>query len=217
MTENLFKSHSVILFQGDSITDAGRDRLAVGPNLKPSLGQGYSSLIADHLLSRFSDHHLQIYNRGISGNRIQDLEWRWEEDTIRLRPDLLSILIGINDTWNHLYLGLGTSPAEFQEVFDKILKSTKEQLPEIDLILCEPFALITGEVTEEWSRDLALRQSGIMQLAEKNQAIYIPFQSALDQAAKEHPAQLLLHDGVHPTPLGHRVLAECWLKSLPVD
>jgi lysophospholipase L1-like esterase len=214
MADIPFKPHSVILFQGDSITDAGRSWMSVGPNLPESLGQGYPRLIADQLLSSYPNQYLQFYNRGISGNRIQDLVSRWEVDTLRLLPDLVSILIGINDTWNHLFMGLGTDPENFQEIYDHILKSTREQLPEVTFILCEPFLLITGEVTEEWSRDLVLRQSGVKQMAEKYDAIFIPFQSALDQATREYPPHLLLHDGVHPTPLGHQVLADFWIKTL---
>jgi lysophospholipase L1-like esterase len=208
------KPHSVILFQGDSITDAGRSRLAFGPNSRDGMGFGYPRLVMENLLERPPYQHLQFYNQGVSGDQIRDLEYRWEGDTIRLLPDLISILIGVNDTWNYLLLGLGSSPAEYQEVYRKLLKNTRERLPYIQFVLCEPFLLVTGEVTQDWVKDLSQRQAAVKDLAEKFNAVFVPFQSALDQAAKEMPAHRLLDDGVHPTEKGHRVLAECWTKAV---
>ena len=212
------KPHSVILFQGNSITDAGRSRTWVGPNSPQGLGSGYPWLITNHLLERFPDQHLQIYNRGISGDRIQDLSRRWERDTLRLIPDTLSILIGVNDTWNYLYLGIGSSPEGFRNIYHKLLEDTRQRLPKIALVLCEPFLLVTGQVTDEWLGDLAERQSSISDLAQEFDAIYVPFQEALNrEVADGKPAQQLLDDGVHPSPEGHKVLADCWLRAIGLN
>ena len=123
MTETapLLKPESVVLFQGDSITDAGRNRTTMGPNSPDAMGFGYPRLVMESLLERFPDHHLQFYNRGVSGDRIRDLEYRWEEDALKLMPDLLCILIGINDTWNYIELGMGTSPEEYWKIYRKLL------------------------------------------------------------------------------------------------
>jgi lysophospholipase L1-like esterase len=212
MLNDLIPPHSVILFQGDSITDTGRDRSHVGPYTGTGLGSGYPRLIADRLLEIYPDHHLQIYNRGISGDRIQDLESRWEQDTLRLLPDLVSILIGINDTWNYLFVGIGASPDGYLRIYTSILERTLERLPGVKLVLCEPFALMTDMVTADWTEDLSQRQTVVQRLARDFQALFVPFQAAVDQAAKDTAPHLLLDDGVHPTEKGHQVLADCWLK-----
>lgn len=214
MSSSFIEPNSVILFQGDSITDAGRDRLSIQPNNQHGLGFGYPHLIADQLMTIFPDQKLQFYNRGISGDRIRDMTQRWDKDCIRLAPDLLSILIGVNDTWNYLYMGMGSSPAEYHQVYQKLLYDTRQTFPEIRFVLCEPFVLITGEVNDEWMDDVLQRQKSVLELAKEFQGVYVPFQSALDEALKKVPAHKLLDDGVHPTDQGHRVLAECWLKAV---
>ena len=206
--------HSVIVFQGDSITDAGRSRRTVGPNNPDGLGNGYPRLISDHLLNRFSNHHLQIYNRGVSGDRIRDLSTRWGNESLRLLPDLVSILIGVNDTWNYLYMGMGSSPDDYQAVYRTILQDTLQKLPDIQFVLCEPFVLITGEVTSEWMDDIHQRQDIVQKLADEFKGMLVPFQSALNAASRNIPPHKLLDDGVHPTALGHRVLADCWIESV---
>lgn len=206
------KPHSVILFQGDSITDTGRSRLTIGPNSGDSLGFGYARRIADRLLEENKDQYLQIYNRGINGDRIRDLEGRWEQDSLWLMPDLISILIGVNDTWNYMFSGLGSSPEEYRIIYQGILENTRQRLPDVQLVLCEPFILLTGEVTQEWEEDISLRQASVQELASKFDAIFVPFQDALDEAARQISPHFLLDDGVHPTDKGHQVLSECWLK-----
>ncbi len=208
------KPHSVILFQGDSITDTGRSRPSIGPNSGDSLGFGYARRIADRLLGENNDQYLQIYNRGVSGNRIRDLESRWERDSLSLMPDLLSILIGVNDTWNYLFSGLGSSPEEYRILLQKILEITRQRLPVVQLVLCEPFILLTGEVTREWEKDVSQRQASVQELASKFDAVFVPFQGALDEAAHQISPHLLLDDGVHPTDKGHQVLSECWLNTV---
>lgn len=213
-----FNPHSVILFQGDSITDAGRSRTSIGPNSPQGMGTGYPRLIADSLLNRTPDRYLQIYNRGISGDRIQDLARRWEGDTLQLMPDVLSVLIGVNDTWNYLFLGIGSSPEGFHNIYHKLLEGTRQRLPDIRLILCEPFLLVTGQVTDDWLEDLSHRQSSVFELAREFEAVFIPFQTALDQeVAAGTPPHQLLDDGVHPTQKGHQVLADCWVDTVGLN
>ena len=210
----LIKPHSVILFQGDSITDAGRSRQAIGPNNPDGLGNGYPQLISEHLWEGYPDHHLQIYNRGVSGDRIRDLAQRWQNDSLRLLPDIISLLIGVNDTWNYLYLGLGSDPQDYQKVYRKLLQDTRQWLADAQFILCEPFVLITGEVTGEWMSDINERQEITRGLAREFSGVVVPFQSALDRAAEDIPPYKLLEDGVHPTELGHRILADCWIEAV---
>jgi len=210
----LIKPHSVILFQGDSITDAGRSRQAIGPNNPDGMGNGFPQLITEHLWESYPDHHLQIYNRGLSGDRIRDLAQRWQNDSLRLIPDIISLLIGVNDTWNYLYLGMGSDPQDYQKVYRKLLQDTRQWLPDAQFILCEPFVLITGEVTGEWMSDINERQEITRRLAREFSGVIVPFQSALDKAAEDISPYKLLEDGVHPTELGHRILADCWVEAV---
>ena len=214
MQNSELKSHSIILFQGDSITDAGRSRFTIGPNSPQGMGTGYPRLIADCLLNTSPDQSYQFYNRGVSGDRIQDLAQRWEHDSLRLVPDLISTLIGVNDTWNYLNTGLGSDPEVFKEIYRQMLNDTRGLLPDISLVICEPFVLLTGEVTEEWIEDISKRQSYVRELAGEFDGILVPFQSALDASNKNIPAHRLLEDGVHPTHQGHQVLADCWLDTV---
>jgi len=213
-TQLPFKPHSVILFQGDSITDANRTRSRIGPNSPDGLGFGYVRKIADSLIENYPDHYIQLYNRGVSGDRIQDMKNRWEADSLRLLPDILSILIGVNDTWNQVMLGMGSDPEQYQAMFHKILTETRQSLPYTRLVLCEPFLLLTGEVTRDWSADITRRQDYVQDLADEFNAVFVPFQSALNQATQQVSPDHLLEDGVHPTDRGHQVLADCWMKTV---
>jgi len=206
--------HNVILFQGDSITDAGRTRSLIGPNSLDGLGFGYARFIADFLLKEDPDQFHQFYNRAVSGDQIHDLASRWEQDTLRLMPDVISILIGVNDTWNHVELGLGSDPETFQRIYRKILTNTREKLPDVQLVLCEPFLLFVDDVDQAWIADLNLRQDVVRGLAEEFQGIFVPFQAALNQSAREVLPRHLLEDGVHPTRKGHAVLYENWITSV---
>ena len=216
MTETapLLNANSVVLFQGDSITDTGRSRTSIGPNSPDGMGFGYPRLVMESLLEKYPDHNLQFYNRGVSGDRIRDLEYRWGDDTLSLLPGLLSLLIGSNDTWNYVVLGMGTSPEEYWKVYRKLLAKTLEASPFTRFILCEPFLLKTGDVTEEWVSDNKQRRNIVRMLAEDFNAVFVPFQAALNFAALEIPAHHLLDDGVHPTQKGHQVLAESWIKAV---
>jgi lysophospholipase L1-like esterase len=213
-TTPLLKPHSVILFQGDSITDTGRSRTSIGPNSPDGMGFGYPKYVMESVLEQYPDQYLQFYNRGVSGDRIRDMEFRWQSDTLELLPGLLSILIGINDTWNYLMLGMGTSPEEYWKVYRNLLSKTFENSPFTRFVLCEPFLLKTGEVTDEWITDNKQRRNIVRMLSEDFNAVFVPFQAALNLAAQDIQAHHLLDDGVHPTDKGHHVLAECWIKAV---
>jgi len=206
--------HSVILFQGDSITDAGRTRSRIGPNSPDGMGFGYARFTADFLLKEDPGQFHQFYNRAVSGDQIHDLASRWEQDTLRLMPDVISILIGVNDTWNYVELGLGSDPETFQRIYHKILTNTREKLPDVQLVLCEPFLLFVDDVDQAWIADLNLRQDIVRGLAEEFQGIFVPFQTALNHSAREVPPRHWLEDGVHPTRKGHVVLFKNWLTSV---
>ncbi len=207
-------THSVILFQGNSITDAGRDRSAAGPNSPAGLGQGYARMVARALLNRRPEAQLQCYNRGVSGDRIQDLKTRWERDTLRLVPDVLSILIGVNDLWYGMSWTSDQVLEHFESTYRELLQLTRERLPTTALILGEPFLLAPEGVGGELAGPLSRMQQMVKALADEFETHHVPFQAALDEAANNTPPADLLSDGVHPTERGHRVLAECWLEHV---
>lgn len=208
------KPHNVIVFQGNSITDAGRNRLQIEPNTPAGLGGGYPAQVAERLLEEGNPHALQIYNRGVSGDELPDLHRRWERDTLPLLPDVLSILIGINDLWLQVQRGAGFNRAGTELLYRKLLEITRKELPYTDLILCQPFLLTGGQIPVHWQDPAQELGKLVRELAEEFGAVFVPFQQALDAAAEEVSSRKLLSDGVHPTPRGHRILAECWLEHV---
>jgi lysophospholipase L1-like esterase len=153
--------HLNFLFQGDSITDGNRGR-----NQDPNhiMGHGYAFSIASRVGESFAEKANMFYNRGISGNKITDLLNRWQADTIDLKPDILSILIGINDTDSVVRQQNIVTPEKYEEVYRLLLVQTRTQLPDCMLVLCEPFILPVGRVKENWivfNEDIQRRQKAV--------------------------------------------------------
>ena len=203
-----------ILFQGDSITDASRNKDILEPNNPQALGVGYANMVAATLLKDKPEQNLAILNRGISGHRVVDLYARWKMDAINLKPDLISILIGVNDLWHEMSRQNGVEPERYKTIYTLLLELTKERLPDTQLVLCEPFCLPCGEVTEIWLEDLKKRQAIVKDLAKSFEATFVPFQSMFDEAQKRAPAEYWAKDGVHPSPAGHALMAQTWLETV---
>lgn len=207
----VFTSGARVLFQGDSITDTHR-----GADDAPDagLGHGYAFLVATRLSAKHPELRLVFQNRGVSGNDIHDLGARWEEDTIALRPDVLSILIGINDTAAEIALD------EFEAAYDTVLERTKAALPHVRLVLCEPFALLPREANgaaNAWEVDVRQRARIVEKLAQKYGASFVRFQQVFDDATKRAPAERWLYDGIHPTHAGHQLMADEWMRVIAKD
>lgn len=202
-----FSPESRILFQGDSITDGNRGRSA-DPN--HILGHGYAFLIAALHGAAFPERKLTFLNRGISGHKVTDLEARWQKDTLELKPDLLSILIGVNDN--------GRAPLElFEPTYEKLLEQTKATNPKVKLVLMEPFCLPVGHTLERgepWVAELHERQAIVAKLAQKHGAALVRCQKCFDDACKRAPADYWIWDGIHPTYAGHQLLANTWLETV---
>ncbi|MFA7229774.1 MAG: SGNH/GDSL hydrolase family protein [Victivallaceae bacterium] len=201
-----------ILFQGDSITDCGRSREGSAPN--SSLGGGYVQMTAAKLLSSAPDQNYKLFNRGISGNRIVDLYARWKSDALNMKPDVISILIGVNDTWHEFGSRNGVEVPRYEKIYRELLQWTIDVLPEVKLVLCEPFVLVCGAVTPEWVPEINARRETVKKLAAEFNAPFIPFQQVFDAAVKKAPAEYWLSDGVHPSYAGHALMAEAWLKNV---
>ncbi|WP_176012792.1 SGNH/GDSL hydrolase family protein [Victivallis sp. Marseille-Q1083] len=203
----------IIVFQGDSVTDCGRSYEAKEAN--QGLGGGYPLLAAGRLLRELPAKNLRCYNRGISGNRVVDLYARWKIDTLNLKPDFISILIGVNDIWHEFANHNGVETERFERVYRELLSWTLEVLPSVRLLLIEPFALECGAVSAAWRPELAGKQQVVRKLAAEFKTLFLPAQELLNAAVKEAPSsgpEYWLADGVHPTIAGHTVLADAWCE-----
>lgn len=208
------KKGVTILFQGDSITDAGREKTKEQPNISASFGGGYALQAAAAILKNFASLEPVIYNRGISGNKVYQLADRWQKDCIDLKPDLVSILIGVNDYW-HLRNGKYDGTVErYENDYRKLLSDTKAALPQVRLVICQPFALPgTTAVDETWMQPISQYQAVAEKLCGEFNGIWVPFQKVFDQALKHAPAKWWAADGVHPSMAGAHLMAAAWLKA----
>lgn len=206
----------VILFQGDSITDAGRDRKRQGTNDSRSLGRGYPSFVAADLLSEKPTHGYQIHNRGISGNKVPDLKKRWEADCLQLKPEILSILIGVNDIWHKLNGRYDGTVADYETGYHDLLVETQAALPETTIVICEPFVLRCGAVNDKWFPEFDQRREAARSIADSMGLLLVPFQDMFDKACVDVPASYWAGDGVHPTLAGHALMAAAWRKVVGI-
>jgi lysophospholipase L1-like esterase len=204
-----------ILFFGDSITDAGRDRET---DFQPeSYGNGYVKYVVEHLLANGYKTE-DLINRGISGNRIVDLYARIKSDCWNLQPDFISILIGVNDVWHEIGHDNGVELDRFEKVYRMLIEDTQAKLPNVKLMLCEPF-VVQGEATiyKEgiWERFLAVYDyaATVEKLAKEYGLAYLPLQQKISAAAEKQGAATILRDGVHPADDGAKLIATEWLNK----
>jgi len=211
----LFPKNGTILFQGDSITDAGREKTKQLPNNADSFGRGYAFIAGAALLDHFSHMAISVYNRGISGNKVYQLAERWDKDCLELKPDLLSILIGINDYWHKRNGNYDGTIEKYETDYRKLLALTKEKLPDINLVICEPFALPgTTAVDNSWVEPVRQYQDVALKLSKEFGAIFVPFQRVFDEAITHAPAGYWSPDGVHPSLAGAHLMASAWGKTV---
>ena len=200
------------LFQGDSITDGNRSR---NLDWNHVLGHGYAYLIASRLWCDHPSKRFHFFNRGISGNKVTDLAARWQADTLDIKPQLLSILVGVNDV-NSMFTHENPVTADsFREVYAGLLTRTREQLPDIRIVLCEPFLLPVGRVKDQWgawSTEMKVRQAIVRELASQFNAIFVPLQDEFNKACEKSPPDYWIWDGIHPMPGGHELIARKWIE-----
>ena len=206
------EKNEIILFQGDSITDAGRSRKTTDPNNQNGLGGGYAFLAASELLYKHPEKNFQIYNRGVGGNKVYQLAESWDNDALSLKPDVLSILVGVNDYWHTLSFGYKATIDTYRKDYRALLLRTKDQLPDVKLIIGEPFAIIGTAVTEAWFPAFNEYRVVARELANEFDAAFVPYQSVFDKALKVAPGAYWCPDGVHPSVAGAKLMAEAWLK-----
>ena len=203
MSKNLNLTYnSKILFQGDSITDAGREN-----NHNESLGDGYVMMTAAWLSALYPEHQLKFINRGVGGDGIRDLKNRWKKDCLDLKPNLVSILVGVNDvTWKE------TSSESFQADYASILEQTRQL--KCQIVLLEPFLVSSHGNFRELSKDLNKKIEVVRKLALEFETTLIPLNDIFSKASLKRDASFWSFDGAHPTLAGHALIAQSWIRSL---
>lgn len=201
-----------ILFFGDSITDMGRNReCQIGDCW--SYGIGYPSVIASKLSER-NPLFYQVINRGISGDRIVDLYARIKRDVWNIKPDVLSILIGINDIWHEIAAQNGVDIARFEKFYRMIIQETNERLPDTKIILCEPFVLEGTATADNMEQFCEIKNYAkvIKKIACDYNLPFVPLQAKFDEMSERFNKSVYLFDGVHPNVAGATLIANEWLR-----
>jgi lysophospholipase L1-like esterase len=207
-----FHPHDHIVFQGDSITDGGRWRS--GQDYNHIMGQDYAYILAAEAGAEFPERDLTFVNRGIGGEGIPGLTARWTQDAIELKPNLLSILVGVNDTFSPG--PAGESAEQFEQGYDRLLQQTLQALPGVKIILGEPFVLPVGKYSDNYEAkraQLKPRQDAVEKLARKYHLALVKYQDAFDEACRRAPAEHWSWDGIHPTYAGHWLMKQAWLAA----
>ena len=207
----------IILFQGDSITDCGRSRDAGNEHA----GYGYAQFTKGALGAEYPGEYT-FFNRGVSGNRIVDIYARIKADIINLKPDYMSLLIGINDIWHEISNKNGVGPEKFEMIYDMLISEVKAALPDIKIMLLGAFVLEgsatcnTDEVPDRllrFKKGAELNAAAANRIAKKHGLLYVPLQEVFDKACEKAEPAYWTADGVHPTPMGHELIKKEWLKA----
>lgn len=203
----------VVVFQGDSITDAGRAKDQYYANQAGGMGRGYVMQIVGQLLGQHPQKNYQCYNRGISGHKVFQLADRWDIDCLSLKPNILSILIGVNDYWHTLNGNYDGTVKIYETDYRQLLDRTKAALPGVQLIIGEPFAVEGGRaIDEKWGDFDAYRQVA-KQIATDYDAVFLPYHSVFAEALKSAPVSYWCPDGVHPSIAGAHLMAATWMEG----
>lgn len=208
-----------ILFQGDSITDCGRDR--TGNDILRGYGYGYVNLIASRLMCDYPG--TVVYNRAYNGSRIADTYSRWIEDAINVDCNILSILSGVNDIGFGIRMNQGADAAKFEFIYELMIKETLEKNKDLKIMLGEPFLFKIENNTpdagkdivenwELWNGQLTERRQIVERLAKKYGAVFVPFAQKFDEAMKIAPPEHWSVDCIHATNAGHELMARTWLE-----
>lgn len=206
------KENDKLLFIGDSITEAGRDR----SNLE-DLGQGYAFMIAKELQIRVPEMKLSFINRGVGGDKLRHVKKRWEQDCLELNPDIVTIHIGINDTWHNAGKFTSAIVEEFEqfEAEYRFLLKSLHQRTDARVILMEPYVLPYPKDRVNWREDLEVRIQLVRKMAREYQTELIPLDGLMNAAAIKHGYNFYTkQDGIHPTAAGHKLITKAWLDTI---
>ena len=204
---------SRLVMIGDSITEWGRPAPG-SPDYATALGHGYVSLVAAWLRAERATRPLDVLNRGVGGNTIRDLAQRWDRDVLAHRPDLVSVMIGINDVWRYFdpeRQADAVPPAEFEATYDALLARTRPTVQR--LFLLTPF-YVQPDRNDPMRRRVDEFGAIVARLAARHEAVIIDTQAEIDVLLRLHSPEAVAHDRVHIGPLGHEALARAFLATL---
>ena len=206
----ILKKEQIVLFQGDSITDCGRNIDDI-----TSLGEGYAGIVANIFHLMFPGHGVRFINKGVSGDRVKDLINRYESDFMSIKPDFISILVGINDTWRRYDSNDPVSAEEYEKNYRFLLERIKSDLPHCKIMIMEPFVLYSLSDRIQWREDLDPKIQVTRKLAKEYADFYLPLDGIFAKAeVEEYDCKQMAEDGVHPTPIGHSIIAREYIKVL---
>lgn len=210
------KNGLIFLFQGDSITDGNRGRDQ--SDLNHVMGHGYACNIAGRVGADFAKHGFSFYNRGVSGNTVSDLKNRWQTDALDIKPDVLSILIGVNDTNVYIKNKDRRDPLDqFEYDYRVLLNQSKQQNPALLFVLGLPFVYPgnrTNEYFDLWKNSIDRRRQVVKKLAAEFNAVIVDYPALFDKVIKDTPVNYWIWDGVHPTVPAHELMAREWIKQV---
>ncbi len=220
-----FKDDAVVLFQGDSVTDCGRNRklkaAKPGPMTKKSakaLGEGYPMVFKQIYDALFPGNKVTFVNRAVSGDKAEDLVRRFRDDFVKVKPDFISILIGVNDTWRDFDSHANQSPEQFRDQYKILLEGIKQELPDAQVLVIEQFACTSWEGLHDWQANLDAKRAYTRELADAYAEYFIPMYDIMTAEPDRSgtPKEELYQDGVHPLRAGHNVLALEIMKGLNI-
>lgn len=208
-TDDLLAPGTTVVLIGDSITDAGRT--VWGPPAQDDdLGAGYVRIVASLFGARHPDRGVRFVNRGVAGDRTRELEVRWSDDCLALRPDVVSLLVGVNDTWRAFDAADPTPAEEFESRYRRLCETAAAT--GAALVLGEPFLLPVSDVVRSWRADLDPKLDAVRRIADDLDARLVPYDAAFAEACTLAPPEHWAPDGVHPSPAGHGLMALAWLE-----
>lgn len=209
------KAKDRILFIGDSITDCGRDY-----QNEYDLGNGFTHLAGSLMMGKYPHLDLAVYNRGLNGDKLSDMSARWSKDCLAVQPDSVTILIGVNDIWHKRSMGQVMDEAsldQFDQTYRGLLIELKKVNPTVQLVILQPFILPMPLAPLDWRQELKQMHAITEMIAQDFQADYIKVDEHLMHLVTEIPPQKIMgNDGIHPTRIGHGIIANLWIENLNV-
>ncbi|MBR5498434.1 MAG: SGNH/GDSL hydrolase family protein [Clostridia bacterium] len=211
-----FKDGATVLFQGDSVTDCGRNRNHACMTMA-RFGSGYPRIFKEIYDRLFPCNSINFVNRGVSGDRVRDLLTRYDVDFKAVNPDFVSIMIGINDTWRAYDSADYCAPERFEKEYDELLSKIKADFPDAKIMIIEPFAFTAHPDRLGWNADLDPKRDIVKKLADKYADYFVPMYDLMTDTDKNgFDMYELSTDGVHPDPVGHSLIATELIKTLGI-
>lgn len=214
--KRFFEDGMTMLFQGDSVTDTGRNRdLSEGYE---SMGEGYPKVFHQLYNTLFPANKVKFVNRGVSGDRTNHLLERYEKDFKAVKPDVISIMIGINNTWRNFDGGDDFCSAErFEAEYEELLAKIKADMPDTRIMIIEQFALTAHPDRNTWQEDLDAKRDATRKLAFKYADWFVPMYDIITEASEnDFDLYELSPDGVHPGDTGHSLIATEMMKAFEI-